>query len=141
MKKFNFKDMILHSFKDRFLLEYLKKSHDLQYTKAVNNILNEHYKEKPMSIPPILQRVKDKGYMTFENGHYNLNIIGVRTSSRIANKFDDWLHVVFKDENDNWVNMTFQITTDAGLYHLKNPSRIEGTAILMAGQYRSSHKI
>lgn len=94
-----------------------------------------------MSIPSILQRSQNTGHTIFTSGQYNLNIIGVRTSSRISDKFDDWLHVVYKDETDQWVDITFQITTDPGLYWLENPSRVEGTAILVAGQYRGSHKL
>ena len=94
-----------------------------------------------MSIPPILQRVTDKGYKVFTSGTYNLNIIGVRTSTNETNTFNDWLHVVFKDDSENWVDITFKITTDPGLYWLENPSRVEGTAILVPDQYRGSHKI
>tara|TARA_B100000282_G_scaffold74423_1_gene50980 strand:- start:13635 stop:14348 length:714 start_codon:yes stop_codon:yes gene_type:complete len=140
MKK-DFKHLIKKSFTDRSTLETLKKNHDLQYNKAVTNIVEHHFKESKMSLPQILNRVTSKGYKIFQSGSYNLNIIGVRTSSREANKFDDWLHVVFKDETENWIDIRFQITTDAGLYHLNNPSRVEGTAILVSGQYRGSHKI
>ena len=91
-------------------------------------------------IPKILQDVKNKGYRTFVNGSYNLNIIGVRSSSNISNKFDDEIHVVFK-QDDKWVDLVFPITTDPGLYWLENPTRVEGTAILCAGQYRSAYKL
>jgi len=94
-----------------------------------------------MTIPAILKRVQDNGYVIFTSGQYNLNIIGVRTSSRESNTFNDWLHVVYKDEADQWVDIQYQITTDPGLYWLENPSRVAGTAILVAGQYRGSHKI
>ena len=93
-----------------------------------------------MALPAILQRVRDKGYAVFTRGDYNLNIIGVRTVSRIADKFDDWLYVVFKQDGE-WVELKYAITTDAGLYHLNHPSRVEGTAILCAGQYRSVYKL
>ena len=94
-----------------------------------------------MTIPSILQRVQDKGYVIFTSGQYNLNIIGIRTSSRESNTFNDWLHVVYKDEADQWIDIQYQITTDPGLYWLQNPSRVAGTAILVDGQYRSSHKL
>ena len=91
-------------------------------------------------LPPILQRVKDKGYAVFTNGDWNLNIVGVRSRSRVANAFDDELYLVFK-KNDEWVTLDFKITTDPGQYHLDNPSRVEGTAILKAGQYRGVYRI
>ena len=94
-----------------------------------------------MPIPTILQTVKDKGYVIFEHGQYNLNIIGVRTPDMTPNVFNDWLYVVYKDETDQWVELRYQITTDPGLYYLEQPANIKGTAILKAGQYRSSHKL
>ena len=92
-------------------------------------------------LPEILIKVKSKGHRIFTRGSYNLNIIGVRTASRQTNTFDDKLHLVYKDEFDNWVDHQFQITTDPGAYWLDNPMKVTGTAILVAGQYRSSHKI
>ena len=94
-----------------------------------------------MPIPTILQTVKDKGHVVFERGQYNLNIIGVRTPDMTPNVFNDWLYVVYKDETDQWVELRYQITTDPGLYYLEKPANIKGTAILKAGQYRSSHKL
>ena len=93
------------------------------------------------SYPEILKKVKEQGYTVFERGAYNLNIIGVRSPSRQANAFDDFLYVVYKDDFNNWIQLRFSITTDAGLYHLNNPSKVEGTAILVAGQYRGVYKI
>ena len=79
-------------------------------------------------------------YKIFTNGDYNLNIIGVRTPSRIANSFDDEMHVCFK-QNGQWVEFVFPITTDPGTYYFENPMNVKGTAILVADQYRSVYKI
>jgi hypothetical protein len=35
--------------------------------------------------------MKKKGYAFFENGQYNLNIIGVRSKKREAGSFDDFI--------------------------------------------------
>ena len=94
-----------------------------------------------MTIPDILQKVKDAGHSIFEKGEWNLNIIGVRSNDTSSNTYNDKLYVVCKDEFGNWVNICFQITTDPGAYWLKNPSRVDGTAILVPGQYRSVWKI
>tara|TARA_R100001591_G_scaffold20055_2_gene28257 strand:+ start:6589 stop:7179 length:591 start_codon:yes stop_codon:yes gene_type:complete len=93
------------------------------------------------SIPDILKDVADRGHAVFTRGQWNVNLIGVRTPTRLANKFDDSLHLVFKDHRDKWVDISFSCTTDPGTYWLKNPMRFSGTAILKAGQYRGSHKI
>jgi len=42
----------------------------------------------------IKDAVESKGYKWFENGNYNLNIVGVRNSAtegKVTNKFDDCL--------------------------------------------------
>jgi len=91
--------------------------------------------------PKILEIIKNKGYKIFLNGSYNINIIGVRGDSLISNSFDDSLFLVFKDSEGLWVELKFKITTDPGKYWLQNPSRIEGTAILVEGQYSGAYRI
>jgi len=93
-----------------------------------------------MSVPAILNKLGSRGHAVFTRGDYNLNIIGVRTPSRLANTFDDWMHVVFK-QDDEWKDLKFPITTDPGLYWLEHPMRVEGTAILCPGQYRGVYKL
>ena len=86
-------------------------------------------------IPKILQEIKDKGHDVFTQGDYNLNLVGVRNKQAKPNKFDDSLFVVFKIDG-KWTELKFPITTDPGFYYLENPMRVEGAAILVAGQYR-----
>jgi len=92
-------------------------------------------------IPAILTRSKDAGHTIFTRGAWNLNIIGVRSAARKANVFDDQMHVAFKDETGQWVNLSFECTTDPGAYWLAKPMQVTGTAIMAPGQYRGSHKI
>jgi hypothetical protein len=96
---------------------------------------------KMSEIPSILKRVSSEGYAVFTNGEYNLNIIGVRSQSQRANKFDDRMYVVYKDGDGQWVELNFKVTTDPGKYWLENPMKVTGTAILVAGQYRGVYKI
>ena len=77
--------------------------------------------------------VKAKGYKYFENGDFNINIIGIRNSStgqKLTNKFDDWLTVSYK-ENGEWKFFIWLATTDNG----------GGTARMVPGQYPGSHHI
>ena len=48
-------------------------------------------------LPPILERVKDAGYIVFEEGQHNANIIGVRSMVRASDSFDDTLHYCARD--------------------------------------------
>jgi hypothetical protein len=87
--------------------------------------------------------VKAKGYRWFENGDYNLNIVGVRngeTGTEITNKFDDFLTLSYKIDGE-WNYHCFDATTDPGKYWVENIMREEGVAILKENQYRGSHKI
>lgn len=83
---------------------------------------------------------KEKGYSFFENGDYNLNIIGVRGTNKIANNFDDVLLCIYKVDG-NWKVQKWQITTDAGTHWLKNPLNKKGTALLVPNQYRGVYGI
>ena len=84
--------------------------------------------------------IESKGYSFFTRGDYNLNIIGVRSSSREANKFDDTLLCIYK-VNDEWQVNEFAITTDAGTHWLKNPMSKKGCAILKCNQYRGAYQL
>ena len=92
--------------------------------------------------PPILQRVKDLGYAVFENGDYDLNLVGIRSKNPVANSFDDWMTCTYKKDG-RWVTHWWQCTTDPGTYWLEgyDSSRVAGTAILQPGQYRGVYKI
>lgn len=92
--------------------------------------------------------IKDKGYVWFENGDYNLNIIGVRTIKMVENKidktvtnvFDDYLTLTYK-ENGEWKTYTWNATTDPGKKSMTTFSNKNGVSILVPGQYRGSHFI
>lgn len=88
----------------------------------------------------IINAMNKKRYKVFTGGKYNVNIVGIRSNEINANKFDDWM-TVFYDEGDDTRFHIFQCTTDPGTYWLKNPSRVEGTAILVPGQYRSVYSV
>ena len=91
--------------------------------------------------PEILDYAESLGYKVFESGSYNVNIIGVRSTDHKANSFDDVIHCVFKDEDGEWVHKSWACTTEPGNYWLENPTNVNGTAILVPGQYRGVWKI
>lgn len=92
-------------------------------------------------IPPILQKVRQAGYLVFEEGYHNANIVGVRSMVRAADSFDDTLWYCARDKWGHWYSLAWPVTTDPGLYYLRHPTRAAGTALLCAGQYRGSHGI
>jgi hypothetical protein len=67
-----------------------------------------------------------------ELGHkwFPFHVIAIRSKANVPNKFDDLIGFVAND-TVTWHSGT----TNAGTYHLNNPSRVEGTAMLKEGQY------
>ena len=90
---------------------------------------------------PILQRVLLVGGKVFTQGDWNLNLVGIRNPTPRANKFDDEMHVIYK-EAGQWVDRWWPITTDPGTYWLENPLNKMGTAAVVADrQYRGVWKL
>ena len=83
---------------------------------------------------------KKLGHVFFENGDYNLNIVGVRNDSGKADKFDDNINVFYKVDGQ-WVADCYPATTEPGTSILQRPIVRGGTAILVPGQYRGAYKI
>jgi hypothetical protein len=94
-------------------------------------------------IDKIKVAMKAKGYAFFENGDYNINIIGIRnsdTGSKVTNVFDDLLTVSYKI-GDVWHFKKWAATTDPGTKGVKEFHNAQGVARLVPGQYRGSHAI
>jgi hypothetical protein len=89
----------------------------------------------------IINVMKKKQYKVFDSkGGYDLNLVGIRTSSIEANTFNDWI-TVFYTYDDKWNFFAFPATTDPGTYYRLNPMNVRGTAVLKPGQYRGAYKI
>src|ERR1043166_5096729 len=91
-------------------------------------------------IPALIRDMKRFKFVTYDKP-YQLNIIGDRSNETNSNKFDDFLHVFFRDAKLKWQHFKFAVTTDPGTYWLKNPSQVNGTAILKPGQYIDAYSI
>lgn len=88
----------------------------------------------------IVNAIRFKTYQVYTRT-YELNIVGIRTSSTVPNRFDDEIHVFFKNNANQWIHYIFPATTDPGTYWLKNPMHPQGTAILKQGQYEGAYQI
>lgn len=87
--------------------------------------------------------IKAKGYKYFENGDYNVNIIGIRNSlpgKKVTNVFDDWITISFKI-NGIWQFYIWSATTDPGKAPMLKGNNGRGTARVVPGQYPGSHFI
>lgn len=85
---------------------------------------------------------KAKEYVWFTKGNYNLNIIGIRSNNKnkVTNKYDDMLVVDYNTGNGH-KRVCYTITTEPGIYYIKNLCNSKGTAILVPGQYRGCWQI
>jgi hypothetical protein len=81
----------------------------------------------------LAELMASKSYAYFDNGDFNINIVGIRNSStgkRVTNAFDDWMTLSYK-ENGVWKYHEWAATTDNG----------GGTARMVEGQYRGAYII
>ena len=81
-----------------------------------------------------------KGYAFFEKGDYNINIVSVRNHSGRADKFDDFMNVIYRVRG-KWIVDSYVVTTEPGTSILQRPIVKGGTAILIPDQYRGVYKI
>jgi len=91
----------------------------------------------------IEKTLKTKGYAWFENGDYDVNIVGVRnsaTGNKVTNAFDDFLTISYK-EGGQWKFHIWPATTEPGTKGVKEFHNADGVARLVEGQYRGSHTI
>jgi len=80
------------------------------------------------------------GYTWFDRGDLNLNLVAVRAIPGEPNRFDDVVAAVYK-RFGHWEVQYWPCTTDPGRFYLNEPLNEAGTAILVPGQYPSSHHI
>ncbi|MCH2216328.1 MAG: hypothetical protein MK086_14270 [Flavobacteriales bacterium] len=81
-----------------------------------------------------------KNYKFFDEGEkpYNLNIIGIRSTSKLMDFFNETLVVIYRDELKEMHIDYFHYTTKPGLHYLKNPLHPNGCAVLKEGQHLGS---
>jgi hypothetical protein len=98
---------------------------------------------KDFTTEQIKKTIQEKGYGWFENGDYNLNIVGVRnseTKNKVTNLFDDVIYLIFKI-NGSQLNISYPITTDPGTKWILKHNVKGGFARLVPGQYRGVYMI
>jgi hypothetical protein len=80
-----------------------------------------------------------KGHRFYDKGDYNVNVFGVR----LATSTDEWDDIIGIAYRENGVPKlkVYKGTTDPGTFYLKELLNKKGCAILVPGQYPSSHAI
>lgn len=81
-----------------------------------------------------------KVFREVENRPYNINIVGLRNRFARTNYYDDTIAVVYEKEGE-WVRHFYEATTLPGSPSLLKPVNVNGTAILVPGQYEHGYRI
>jgi len=108
----------------------------------------------------IQQEVTDRGFVWFERGLLNVNIVGVRNPKNVPgdDSFNDWLTLSYRTipgaygypwpaskrieaEGDGWCFHAFPATLDPGVHYLLDPMNELGTAIIAGQQARSAYRL
>lgn len=92
-------------------------------------------------IEKIIRFVKSKGYKVYEDIGV-LNIVAMRSKDNgvVTNKFDDQVIVFFRNKNNNWDIVEYQMTTTPG-FKPRTTTLPNKVAILALGQYIDQYKI
>lgn len=92
--------------------------------------------------PKILTKIQEEyGFMVFDDGAYDLNIIAVRNLENNANQYDDKLHVCYLSEDGHWREDIFQVSTDAGRYWLEKEDYKACAVYAHPQQARGAYKV
>lgn len=91
------------------------------------------------SLDDIFSVMRRKGYAVFTEGDYNTNVVGIRNSRQVTNKFDDTLCLLYKVDGE-WVDDRFACTTDPGKGPMVSPPSY-GRAVMVPGQYRGAYAL
>jgi hypothetical protein len=94
----------------------------------------------PTAVKTLVAYMKSKNFTVYEQP-YRLNIVGLRSPSKIPNYFDDFIFTFFKNKDNQWVGYESPATTDTGTYWLNNPMSSKGSALLKEGQYKDVYAI
>ena len=101
--------------------------------KALIEILNPKYIKSYFA-------AKDYKFFDTPDKLLNLNLIGVRRDNQGTNTFDDFLLVMYREE-ELMISTRYQVTTDPGKHWLEKPINPKGTAVLVPGQYRGTWQL
>ena len=92
-------------------------------------------------INKLIQYMQSKNYVVYDKQDV-LNIVGMRTKDdgTVTNKFDDIIYVFYRNKNNNWELLEYQITTTPG-FKPKTSKLLDKVAVLKLGQYVDQYRL
>ena len=93
-----------------------------------------------LSYDKIKKLYKKKKYK-FCEGTYNLNIFGIRDTTFVDDKFNDYIGIAYETDLVEFKVDLYPATCDPAVGYLRNPLNKNGTIIMLEGQYRGCYKI
>ena len=87
--------------------------------------------------------VENKGHVFFDDGNYDLNLIGNRVSLVYDDYFHDIFYCAYKDASGAGQVLQLPFSTLPGTYWLAHPPTVEGIkgcAVIQPGQYRGVYQ-
>ena len=91
------------------------------------------------SISEILSSFTGKKY-ELNNTPFYPNLFGIRSKDNIPNQFNDLIGAIYYNGR-TWDMLLVAGTTDAGLFWQEHPMNVNGTAIIIPGQYKNCYKV
>ncbi len=98
------------------------------------------------TIEQLTAEMQRLNYTVFTNGDFNINTVAVRSNlnqnnDKVQNLFLDKLFIFYKIKSE-WFIKSYECTTIPGLTYFNQPYNPSyGTAIVVPGQYKSSHSL
>ena len=100
---------------------------------------------KALTIEMVKSAMLSRGYVWFDKQGYDLNCIAIRETvdqtKATHNEFRDQFICAYRNMHGILTYHVWGCTTIPGLTYLKKPMADNGTACLVPGQYRKSHKL
>lgn len=92
------------------------------------------------TVQRLLAAMRSRGYVVAERP-FELNIIAERNNTVRSEKFDDSLHLIYKDAQSDWVHHEYLVTTDPSAYYIDNPVHSKGYGFIKKGQWVNAYQL
>lgn len=126
--------------KDTYVKNYILRNLLNHYSaEELIDLIEDMYKPK-LNSENVIKFLKEKNYEIYTD---KPNIVGVRNNIQNYSQFDDWMFIIFLNDDESIKeSYVFNWTTDPSTFYVKrNVTNDKGTARLKAGQYIDAYNL